>query len=263
MKNKRDMRHRLDLRKIRKRWDYSVKEVSDTLSVHIGTVQRWIRHDGLKPVEGTQHPYYIRGSVLLEFLAERLKQRRSPEARRVLLCEMQGGPKGKARMRGDHKNWKAIAGWQTPRKDNRYLRSVRQQDKSLVLLHVRSTNARYMLTASHSTMFTKTHMKTSYSENIKIKRKYFEWRAESDAGSAPSTINQIVMSIGFWEEFTNNRDFRQLDVEAVKAFKKMLRERINPTTGQPLSGGWVYPLAQHFFECLDGLHRAGENDDCW
>jgi integrase len=78
-------------------------------------------------------------------------------------------------------------------------------------------------------------MKTSYSENIKIKRKYFEWRAESDAGSAPSTINQIVMSIGFWEEFTTNRDFRQLDVETVRAFKKMLRERINPITGQPLS----------------------------
>lgn len=72
------MRHRLDLRKIRKRWDYSVKEVSDTLSVHVGTVQRWIRHDGLKPLEGTQHPYFIRGSVLLEFLAERLKQQKCP-----------------------------------------------------------------------------------------------------------------------------------------------------------------------------------------
>lgn len=69
------MRHNLDLRKIKKRESYTTQEVSDLLHVHEGTVQRWVR-EGLRPVEGTRHPFYFNGDELLAFLKARQTQQR-------------------------------------------------------------------------------------------------------------------------------------------------------------------------------------------
>ena len=72
------------------------------------------------------------------------------------------------------------------------------------------------------------------SQNERIKKKYREWLKES-RGFHVSTISQIVHSITLWEQHTHMREFRELDTEAIKAFKKMLREKINLVTKQPLS----------------------------
>ena len=38
-----------------------------------------------------------------------------------------------------------------------------------------------------------------------------------------------------WEEYTDREEFGKLDTEIIKAFKKMLHEKINPVTKQPLT----------------------------
>jgi hypothetical protein len=69
------MRHNLDLRKIKKRSSYATKEVGKLLGVHAGTVLRWVR-EGLRPAEGTRHPFYFNGDELLIFLKERQSRQR-------------------------------------------------------------------------------------------------------------------------------------------------------------------------------------------
>ena len=76
-------------------------------------------------------------------------------------------------------------------------------------------------------------MKTN-PRNIKIKRQYLQWLRDAE-GWSQSTINQIALTISFWEEFIGGRDFRQFDAETVQRFKKWLEARINPVTKKPLT----------------------------
>jgi len=77
-------------------------------------------------------------------------------------------------------------------------------------------------------------MKQFNPNNERIKRKYGEWLDEGDGFSA-STIDQILRSVVLWEEYTDREEFGKLDTEIIKAFKKMLHEKINPVTKQPLT----------------------------
>ena len=71
-------------------------------------------------------------------------------------------------------------------------------------------------------------------QNERIKRKYYEWLKEGRGFSA-STIDQIARSISSWERYIEMEDFKKLDTETIKAFKRMLQAKTNPLTRQPLS----------------------------
>jgi integrase/recombinase XerD len=77
-------------------------------------------------------------------------------------------------------------------------------------------------------------MTTFNPKNEQVKRKYLEWLKEAK-GYSESTIDQIIRSITLWEEHTHRQDFLRLDTEIIKSFKKILREKINPLTKQPLA----------------------------
>ena len=72
-------------------------------------------------------------------------------------------------------------------------------------------------------------MKQFNPNNERIKRKYHEWLDEGD-GFSTSTIDQILRSVVLWEEYTDREEFGRLDTEIIKAFKKMLQEKINPVS---------------------------------
>ncbi len=77
-------------------------------------------------------------------------------------------------------------------------------------------------------------MTKNNSQNERIKRKYREWVAEA-RGFNVKTVDQIIRSITMWEQHTKMSDFRDLNTERVKTFKKMISEKINLATKQPLS----------------------------
>jgi integrase len=77
-------------------------------------------------------------------------------------------------------------------------------------------------------------MKQFNPDNERIKRKYHEWLKEGE-GYFTSTIDQTLRSVSLWEEYTDREDFGKLDTETIKAFKKMLQEKINIITKQPLT----------------------------
>jgi integrase len=90
-------------------------------------------------------------------------------------------------------------------------------------------------------------MKKYNLKNEQIKRRYFGWLKDAE-GFSPSTIGQIVRSISLWEDHVKAQDFRDFDVSAVKAFKKMLQEKTNAVTKQPLSVTTLHHHLVHLSE---------------
>jgi hypothetical protein len=64
-----------NIRLIKYRESYTLKQISKTLNVHPRTVQEW-RKEGLKTIS-TEKPFLVMGYDLKEFLKEKLKSRRA------------------------------------------------------------------------------------------------------------------------------------------------------------------------------------------
>lgn len=63
-----------NIRLIKYRESYTLKQISETLNVHPRTVQEW-RHEGLKTIS-SEKPFLVMGYDLKEFLKEKIKSRK-------------------------------------------------------------------------------------------------------------------------------------------------------------------------------------------
>lgn len=68
------MSKNLNLRLIKQRESYSLKQISELLNVHIRTVQAW-KQEGL-PTINQEKPYLVMGYDLKEFLSKKFAKRR-------------------------------------------------------------------------------------------------------------------------------------------------------------------------------------------
>lgn len=64
-----------NIRLIKHRESYSLKQISEVLKVHQRTVQEW-RHEGLKTISN-EKPFLVMGYDLKEFLNKKLKSRKT------------------------------------------------------------------------------------------------------------------------------------------------------------------------------------------
>ncbi len=80
------MRHRYNIRLIRKHRTYLVKEVAALLGIHTRTAQDWISKGGLTPIEGTSNPYLVYGEVLALFLSDRKQSKKCPLGQDEFYC---------------------------------------------------------------------------------------------------------------------------------------------------------------------------------
>lgn len=64
-----------NIRLIKHRESYTLKQISETLNVHPRTVQEW-RKEGLKTIS-TEKPFLVMGYDLKEFLNQKLKSRKT------------------------------------------------------------------------------------------------------------------------------------------------------------------------------------------
>lgn len=80
------MRHRYNIKLIRKHRTYIVKEVAALLGVHTRTVQQWVSKDGLPSIEGSLNPYLIHGEALALFLSDRKQSKKCPLGQDEFYC---------------------------------------------------------------------------------------------------------------------------------------------------------------------------------
>ena len=68
------MAKNLNLRLIKQRESYSLKQITELLKVHLRTVQAW-KQEGL-PTINNEKPYYVMGYELKDFLSKKFAKRR-------------------------------------------------------------------------------------------------------------------------------------------------------------------------------------------
>lgn len=64
-----------NIRLVKYRESYTLKQISETLNVHPRTIQEW-RHEGLKTIS-TEKPFLVMGYDLKEFLNKKLQSRKT------------------------------------------------------------------------------------------------------------------------------------------------------------------------------------------
>lgn len=97
---------KINPQKICKHRSYTIKELSDLLSIDEKTCFRWIE-DGLRTVEGNKKPILISGSDFKEFIKNRRLKRKIPLNRKQFLCmtckKASYAKRGSIRIVGDKK----------------------------------------------------------------------------------------------------------------------------------------------------------------
>jgi hypothetical protein len=63
-----------NVRRIRRDFSYSIQEIAELFALHPNAVRRWLK-EGLRRIDG-QKPHLVHGSNLIDFLAQRQKQRK-------------------------------------------------------------------------------------------------------------------------------------------------------------------------------------------
>lgn len=75
--------------------------------------------------------------------------------------------------------------------------------------------------------------------NERIKRAYFIYLREAK-GMSEASIDQIAKALSRYENYTNQRDFKQFHIEQAKAFKQRLSEQRSERSTEPLSKATLY-----------------------
>jgi hypothetical protein len=88
------MKRRHDLRKIKGKRCYSVKQLAALLNVHRNTIRGWLRDDGLAVALIDQtHPFMMHGVATKKWLKERQDKRRWTCAKNEMSCFSCKGPR--------------------------------------------------------------------------------------------------------------------------------------------------------------------------
>jgi len=75
-----------NLRLIKSKRSYSINEMVSLLKVNRKTCHRWIKNDGLRPIERNTNPLLVMGEVLKKFLKERIEKRRFELGKNEFFC---------------------------------------------------------------------------------------------------------------------------------------------------------------------------------
>jgi len=73
---------RINTRRIKAKYSYSLQELANVINCHPNTISGWIKNEGLRRIDGI-YPYMIYGQVVIEFL----KMRQLKNKTKLLLTE--------------------------------------------------------------------------------------------------------------------------------------------------------------------------------